>query len=337
MSSNLNIYNEKNIKLLSDEILNRIDCIKFKIMAINYVMMYHHFSTCNIGVEELATYRLKDAWEKYSVLIDKVLFRMNGTIDTLVHLLDKLDRNVRGNTSEGKIFIPIPGDCYVLFYDFEAMIIAFNRLYEEELVRDLERYFNSSENKRIFRNNIPKKTDIEGLYWRIYLLRNRMAHSTGGRYRNNEFETKRFIDFSSVARMITICDGVPKIECNLIDLEKNPEIKNYIERIVINNKNSVNNVFNMLFSEQSPKGKGKDAPHLIIPNFKPFDYCDSLFSLSNQILDFISDECLVFLNDTIALCNEDIVHQNICYFDNNQEKLFSLNSIYDISTKQWRN
>ncbi len=56
-----------------------------------------------------------------------------------------------------------------------------------------------------------------------------MAHSTGGRYRNNEYETKRFIYIFSVSRMITICDGVPKIECNLIDLEKSPEIKNYIK------------------------------------------------------------------------------------------------------------
>jgi len=156
---------------------------------------YAFFSTCNIGVEELATYRLKDAWEKYSFLVDKVLFRMKGTVEFLVHLLDNHARNVHGNTSEGKIFIPISGDCYVLFYDFEDMIIAFNRLYEEELVSDLERYFNSSENKRIFRNNIPKKTDIEGLYWRIYLLRNRMAHSTGGRYRNNDYETKKIYRF----------------------------------------------------------------------------------------------------------------------------------------------
>ncbi len=46
------------------------------------------------------------------------------------------------------------------------MIIAFNRLYEEELISDMERHFNSSDNKRILRNNIPKKTDVDRLYWR---------------------------------------------------------------------------------------------------------------------------------------------------------------------------
>ncbi len=80
----------------------------------------------------------------------------------------------------------------------------------------------------------------------------------------------------------------------------------------------------MLFSEQSQKGKGNSNPHLIIPNFKPFDHCDGLFSLSNQILNFISNECLAFLNDIVFLCNEDIVHQNSCYFDNNNHEQFFL-------------
>ena len=66
---------------MAEEILNRIDGIILKIIAINYVMMHHYFSTCNIGAKELATYRLKDAWEKYSFLVDKVLFRMKGTVE----------------------------------------------------------------------------------------------------------------------------------------------------------------------------------------------------------------------------------------------------------------
>ncbi len=107
LGSNAYEINIKNILYLSEEILNRIEGIKLKILGISYVMMHHHFITGNIGVEELATYMLKDALEKYDILVGKVLFRMKGTIESLVNLLNNLIRFITANASEVKLLISI--------------------------------------------------------------------------------------------------------------------------------------------------------------------------------------------------------------------------------------
>ncbi len=159
------------------------------------------------------------------------------------------------------------------------------------------------------------------MYWRINLLRNRVAHSISGKYFQKDGQSSRYETFSSKAHMLQVdlTSPVPiKITCNLIDTENSPNIKLFIQNKIISkqqeNSFSSGNVFDILFPENNPKGHNKGHPSICsVVGLNKFDYYSGFLSLSNQILDFCQSQIAVFLKSALEKCDDSIFQQSILY------------------------
>lgn len=274
------------------------------------------------GVEHLVRHELNDAWDDYSFLIRKVFYRINNYIILLQKLLDPLEELLNSLDGSKSIFALGIGKYQTdkLSYEFEDMIIAFSKLYEEAIVSETSRYLPPKFASE-FRKNCPKKNDVNGLYWRINLLRNRVAHSTSGKYFQKDGQSSRYETFSSKTHMLQVdlTSPIPiKITCNLIDTENNPNIRRFIQNEIISkhqeNSSSNGNVFDMLFPENNPKGHNKRHPSICsLVGLNQFDYYSGFLSLSNQILDFCQSQIAVFLKSALEKCDDSIFQQNTLY------------------------
>ncbi len=329
MKKNLALYQTEYIA----QLVQRIEIIEKKECLLQIPITKNRISEMAMDVETVAHYGLNDVWDNYVFLINKVVFRMKKTIEELNEYLCELN-----DLPVLKDVCIAPNEtCVRLSYECEDMIIAFHRLYDEAVVEEICHYLGTKYGQA-FRKSLPKKDDIDGLYWRINLLRNRMAHSTGGAYVEDKV-AKRFSDFSSRVNVVRVENGEAIMECDLIDIEKTPNVKKVIKEVIIEKKYGDNiarkGIFDILFPIKKPKGHGKKSPELLWPSFGRFDYNHGFISLSNQILDFINDQILVFLqaiieNGKIEL--KDIEHDKCVWRDN---QMISLDEVYDFYNKEW--
>ena len=309
------------------DLIDRLEVTEKRLQSVQ-IPILEYMSQNTDSEERVACYGLDDAWKKYAYLVEKVCFRMRKAA-TLLSTYLKYCVKIAGDGCA----IPPDNVCHQLAFECEDMIIATTRLYDEDCIEDLIRYIPRKDNQRSLRNNLPKKNDIDGLYWRINLLRNRMAHSTGGAYSNKEL-SHRFMDFTSQIHMIYTDNGAVCIECNLIDLELNPQIKRIIKDVVIDKKlgekASKKPVYDILFPENTPKGHGKSRPQMLWANIGRFDYNHGFISLAYQILDFIDSQVLVFLKAELEKCGTD--HYKRLYIGDQE---LMIEDIYDFETGEY--
>lgn len=315
-------------------IQDRIALTKKRMHTVDIVNAAHNQIDFEPNVEKVVVYDHTSAWESYSFVLRKVLYRMNSVSEALISIIDEI--NSIPFFDGDNIAVPFDRKYEYLFYDFEDMIVSFSKAYEGEYIEDIVRCFNKS-CKQEFDNNRPRRDDINGLFWKINLLRNRVAHSTGGRYLNKDGRASRFTDFLSQAKMITIKNDSIEMECSLIDIDKNPEIKRIIKEFLIDKKYGegycYNNIFDLIFPEKSPKGHNKKSPNVVLPVIGRFDYYTSFITLSKQMLDYLDNQILTFMHYGAEHCTQSALSQK---WNFEEDAPISVDELYDSNLKIWK-
>lgn len=226
-----------------------------------------------IGYETRVKYDINDVWDKFVYLENKILFFIDKYLYTFIKGIN-VNKEIMNNCNTTISSNNILDES---IYYFDSFITFFSTLIEPEQKHLLNNYLDSN----IINNIFPNRNTI-GLYWQIYMLRNRIVHFTSARYDNTTKECIRYYDFSSKIQFINI-DNLNEIHVNstLIDINKCEQARKAI-LIAIKNRNI--NPFDLLFPNKSAKGYGKKNPFInYISNDIYFDYIDSGIKLIENI------------------------------------------------------
>ena len=240
----------------------------------------------SIEDEVRCRYDINNVWDEFACLENKILFFIDKYINTFLKGIN-INKDVMNNCN---IIIPSNKVLDESIYYFDAFITFFSTLIESEQKKLLSKYLNSS----IINNIFPNRNNI-GLYWQIYMLRNRIVHFNNGRYDNTTKECIRYHGFSSKIQFINI-DNFNEIHVNstLIDINKCGQAQNAVRKAIENRKD---NPFNLLFPNRSAKGYGKKKPFInYISNDIYFDYIDSGIKLIEDIHDLLKRLNKLFLD-----------------------------------------
>jgi hypothetical protein len=186
----------------------------------------------------------------------------------------------------------------ILSFEFESIVIAFAKATEGTMREDLISCLNSS--SRICQiNSMLNKRNVESLYWRINILRNRAAHVSPIKYdtddRKDSGNSIRLEPMSYEANFYEIKNGILTLPCRtLADLKKSPYIKKIIyDEILI--KGRTENIWDIIFENNSPKGHGKNKSKLV-----GFGNIFESFDLLRGFIDLFSDMYLYFITVNTA-------------------------------------
>ena len=165
-----------------------------------------------IGYETRVKYDINDVWDKFVYLENKILFFIDKYLYTFIKGIN-VNKEIMNNCNTTISSNNILDES---IYYFDSFITFFSTLIEPEQKHLLNNYLDSN----IINNIFPNRNTI-GLYWQIYMLRNRIVHFTSARYDNTTKECIRYYDFSSKIQFINI-DNLNEIHVNstLIDINK---------------------------------------------------------------------------------------------------------------------
>src|SRR5690606_25307932 len=128
----------------------------------------------------------------------------------------------------GSMYIPLPTNISnQLSFEFEAYIVFFQKFIEQptpQIIKGVLRIeiLNDSPFGDIDRKN------IDGLYWRISILRNRSVHPDKPKYLTKNDEAYQYMGLSSRCLAAEVDGEDIKIKCTLFDLAENKWMNNAI-------------------------------------------------------------------------------------------------------------
>lgn len=265
-----------------DELIEAIESQKqmnemlWKQTHIMFIPSSHKFVNDD-GKEKLVKYGINEIWNDFVFKENKILFFINKYLETFNRAL----KNYCIKFEEDNIsFSPI--DLFEeMAYYFDSVISAVSVIVEAEQKTVLAKNLDSIKINKFY----PTRQKF-GLWWQIYMLRNRILHNTEARYDNSKDRCSRYADFSSKILMIRKKNNIFEINSTLIDINKDANIEKAID-FAINNRDV--NPFDLLFPNKSAKGQGKKNPNVLyISNDIYFDYATSGVKLINDIHDLLN-------------------------------------------------
>ncbi len=238
-----------------------------------------------IGEEQRVRYDINNVWEEFSYKENKVLFFADKYLNNLLDGLSIYNDLI--NQKNIAIF-----SNHILeeaIYYFDSFISSFYTLIEPQQKDVLCQYLGDKKVNNFF----PTRNEI-GLYWQIYMLRNRIIHFTNGKYDNTGKECIRYCNFSSNIEVINITDnGELQANCTLIDINKCEVARRAIGMAI---KDRKLNPFDILFPNETPKGYGKKKPFLsVISGDIFFDHLNSGIMLVRDIHNILDNINRLFL------------------------------------------
>ncbi len=281
---------EQGIFMLETCITSRTDISRI-INELEQLSIQYTIQQYGIGEEHLAKYDISEAWKEYLFVLNGILYRWDNCFELLLQIKDEI-KKISNSFNEDVIMCGCP-TCDKLSYEFENLIVSFTKLNEEPTIINLTRVM-SKDNQKQINDNCFKKEDINGLYWKLNLLRNRFAHSTPGYYSSNTTEAQRYMAISSRIFNVEIKDKNLFLKTSLINLSKNDYIKKIIKEVIIEKKfgeeESEKPIMDLLFSTK-PRGKNKKNPTMVfINNLGFFDLNGDFLILSLQMFDYIKTQ-----------------------------------------------
>lgn len=208
-----------------------------------------------------------------------------------------------------------------LTFYFDAFIASVSVVFESEQKQILSKYLNAKAIEKIY----PSRNQF-GVWWQIYMLRNRILHTTETRYDGNTDKCSRYMEFSSKILMVQIKDNEISLLSTLIDIYKDVNIKKAID---ISIKNRDYNPFDILFPHKSAKGKGKSEPTVLyISNDIYFDYVISGTKLIDEvlkILELINQEFLKEFSNYYS-DKDELYEIKTCY--GNFDDTYTINDVF---------
>lgn len=225
--------------------------------------------------EEVVRYDSNKLFDDFSFKINKIIFFLKKYLTTFNEIISKDEVLKQNNISIS------PDKRYeeLTFY-FDAFIASVSVVFESEQKQILSKYLNTKAIEKIY----PSRNEF-GIWWQIYMLRNRILHTTETRYDGSADKCSMYMEFSSKILMVQIKDNKISLVSTLIDIYKDVNIKKAID---ISIKNRDYNLFDLLFPHKSAKGKGKSKPMVLyISNDIYFDYVISATNLIDEVLKII--------------------------------------------------
>lgn len=327
----------KTIDELEKELKKTISQVEVMLLPFNYI----DFKNVEPNVESkecIATYTASHAWQDYKYNINRVLYHMKRMIMQEKNQCNYLTEHINRSQNEENygFYLGVGTGVDDLAYEFESMVTAFARLYEEPLIVECCRYMKHKYSK-VFKENCPKRADIDGLWWRINLLRNRVVHTTPGVYSQKEDVSWRFQTISSQCKTIGFSTDSKiglSMPSTLIDMDD--KLKLLIQECILDKKYgeeiAKKNIFDILFPEQQPKGHGKNKPQMLfMGGITVFDYFDGFFDLSHKMLQHIQSQIIVFLKDALEDCDDSIYEQSVGQWDENGKSYgVKIRDVFDV-------
>lgn len=180
--------------------------------------------------------------------------------------------------------------CEKMTYYFDSFVASFSTIIEPDQKEVLSNYLNKNEINKFY----PSR-DVFGLYWQIYMIRNRILHFTKKRYSYERKECFCYENFSSKIKTIQTDDnGNINIFSTLIDIYSDENIKKAINTAI---KDRTKKPFELLFPNTSAKGYSKKKPYTLhITNNIFFNYATSALDLIEEIEKVFDKTNTLFVN-----------------------------------------
>ena len=292
-----------------------------RIAAINIFAM--QFIIEKNGVEEkIVKYDESEIIKEYLYKEKELIHFIKLYIDEMVITISNIEEIYPRETRP--IQIPNPND--KISYYFDSFITQFSTMIELNQKDFLERYF-----RKIKDNNIFPSRNEYGLWWQIYMLRNRIVHYTEKRYSTSKENCICYQNFSSRCNIILIDEQENiSMETTLIDIHKHEKIQAVIETSI--NSEDKQNPFDILFPNKSAKGKYRKRPIInVIAQDIWFDYASSGFDLINEIYNFLNNINEVFFNYYYENIEnkKKLLDCKFLYIINNEEETITIKELYN--------
>ena len=266
--------------------------------------------------EEVVRYDSNKLFDDFSFKISKIIFFLKKYLTLFNEIVSKDELLKQNNIS----ICPDKRYEELTFY-FDAFIASVSVVFESEQKQILSKYLNAKAIEKIY----PSRNQF-GIWWQIYMLRNRILHTTETRYDRNTNKCSRYMEFSSKILMVQIKDNEISLLSTLIDIYKDVNIKKAID---ISIKNRDYNPFDLLFPHKSAKGKGKSEPTVLyISNDIYFDYIISGTKLIDEvlkILELINQEFLIEFSNYYS-DKEKLYEIKTCY--GNFDDTYTINDVF---------
>lgn len=259
------VYNELKKKIQEQININEIIFKQTKIIV--FPAMHELTKKCNIEMK--VQYGINEVFNDFLFKEKQIIFFMDKYLTTYYEILKRIDEF----KSNDCFIAPNQLNEEMVFY-FDSLIAAISIIIESQQKDELNKYLTG------ISESYPSRQQF-GLWWQIYMLRNRILHTTSPRYTNDTNYCTRYINFSSKVLSIKISDHNIIMSCTLLDIYKDENIKLAIEKAI--NDASIN-PFDLLFENTSAKGYGKKRPNIAhISNDVYFDYASSGIKLIDDI------------------------------------------------------
>lgn len=248
--------------------------------------------------EHIVEHNIVESWREYRYVLNGIMIRWDECVVLLKEIInwfDGIDIFKNGKSDDASFFVTLPqGD--KLSYRFEDFMTAVGKMGEKVFLEEIARPMPRRLRKKML-GCIYNRDDVDGLYWRINLLRNRSAHSPKVGFTENEGRAARYLFFDSRPRII-YTDTEVRIETMLVDLTKSEYIKEIIKTKIIDGGLDTS-VMDLLFSQNSPKGHGKKSPQVLFPEGFPFfDLNTGFLTLSFDIMELLKRQ-LIVINEAV--------------------------------------
>ena len=243
------------------------------------------------GKEHLVRYDISEAWKDYLFVLNGILYRWDNCFGLLLQIKDEI-KKLSKSFSEDMIMCNWP-TCDKLSYEFENLIVSFNKINENPMIMNLSQVMSPYDSKKL-KDNCYKDDSLKGLFWKINLLRNRSAHSTPGYYSDESNEAQRYMSISSRVFNIEIKEGKLYLKTTLINLDKNEYVRKIIQDVKIDKKfgkkNSQKPIMDLIFSKGPKEKNMKNHNMSFISNLGFFDLNEDFIILSLQMFNYIETQ-----------------------------------------------
>lgn len=284
----------KNYVTVFSQYIDEIAIKNKQVNAMWYPLSQVNFENTEIGIEKLVEYGFSDTWKTVSFDIRRVLYHLERYCRKLIDVVNIVDEFCDTPAMSISPFQL----CKEVAFEFDSLILTFSKLISAENKALIKKYSGKNASKKI-ENIFPNRTDLR-LYWRINLLRNRIAHSSIEKYNYNDKTCSKYMDFSSEPIFISSgSDFHISMKCSLIDSEQDHRIGMMIQEEIIDKNDRTTNVFDLLFPNSSAKGYNKNKPNVLYFGDISYDYFNSSISLVYDILIFIDNINNFYVNEIL--------------------------------------
>ena len=300
---------------------NELNSIRDNYNKIEFKIQSILIASVNLNIEKYGNEEQVVRYDELRI-IEEYLYKEKELVYFVFQFLTNINSSIIDiKPTDTNIFFPPLNDKFTFYFD--SMITQLYLLVESEQRIQLQHYFNKDKELKFY----PNRNQF-GLWWEVYMLRNRVVHYTENRYIAGKEECTCYYSFSSKCNMINIDkNGNIIINSTLIDIYKDKYIKEKIEEAIIKKENP----FDLLFPNKSATGHNKKYPVVnIIDSDIWFDYASSGIRLLNEACYFLNLLNDMYFNYIYNQLNnkEELMDSSVALLKGGKEIVIPIRDLY---------